>query len=344
MSVLRKIGFKLFIVSVAFISQINAQTINSPFSPNPPVTKKVDEKAKKTDVEIIENDSDEVFSNKRNQTKNGDLAKNINNASVSEKTREIVKQANRQKLPLTEIYKVGIGDVLYINLQDTTAKYYTVLMDGTIDYPLAGKLVSVVDLTTDEIEELLREKIKLYQNPQITVKVREYASHKIKVEGLAKAGDYFLQREAIPLVVVKTMVNADSKADKVVLERENSDPRELDLKNSENDNFLIQKGDLLRFETGNISTNSLSADKSQYYYFGEKVCSGGKKEFHNGITLIQAVFNACGGLNDKLKEIKILRKAENGNFIALKFNVKEILQNKQADPQIQPGDMIDEDR
>lgn len=352
MSVIKKLTFVILICCIAIVSSTSAQTKNSPFSPNPPaneptkkeISKKVDKKQQTTDVELIETDSD-IGDELSDETTNNSTDSDFKTVSVADKTREVVKKANRANLPPTQIYQIGIGDVLFINLQNSTAKYFTVLMDGTIDYPLAGKLVTVVGLTTEEVEDLLREKIKLYENPQVTVKVREYSSHKIKVEGLARSGDYFLQREAMPLVVVKTMVGADSKAKRVVIERENSAPTILDLSKSESDVFLIQKGDILKFEAEDANyTNSATTDALQFYFFGEKICSGGKKTFHSGLTLVQAIFNACGGMNDKLKDVSILRKDNSGKFITLKYNVKNILQGKETDPILKPGDMIDSEK
>jgi hypothetical protein len=86
------------------------------------------------------------------------------NPSIAKKTLEIAKRASAEAVSPTEIYKVGIGDILFISLQNapsSSATYFTVLNDGTIDYPLAGQMVSVVGLTSEEIEDLLKEKIKL---------------------------------------------------------------------------------------------------------------------------------------------------------------------------------------
>ena len=88
------------------------------------------------------------------------------NTSIAKQTLEIAKQANAESLSPTEVYKVGVGDILFINLQNSPkdSTYYTILNDGSIDYPLAGQMVTVAGLTTDEIEETLKGKIKLYEN------------------------------------------------------------------------------------------------------------------------------------------------------------------------------------
>ncbi len=108
------------------------------------------------------------------------------------------------------------------NAPGNATNYFTVLSDGTIDYPLAGEMVSVQGLTTEEIEDLLEEKIKLYENPQVVVKVREFASHTFTVLGLVeKAGEKFLQREAMPLYVVRAEAVTQPQATVAVIKRTN---------------------------------------------------------------------------------------------------------------------------
>jgi protein involved in polysaccharide export with SLBB domain len=169
--------------------------------------------------------------------------------SIAKKTLEIAKRSAVAVSP-TEIYKVGVGDVLFINLQNAAkdSTYYTVLNDGTIDYPLAGEMVTVAGLTTDEIAELLRGKIKLYENPQIVVGVREFASHKITVLGLVeKAGEKRIQREAVPLYVVRAEAVVQPKATQAVLRRTNGAAETVQLKEAKSDDVLIFPGDIVEF-------------------------------------------------------------------------------------------------
>ncbi len=261
-------------------------------------------------------------------------------------TKEVSKEKNVKKLSITEIYKVGLGDVLFINLQNANAKYYTVLPDGTIDYPLAGKLVAVVDLTTDEIEALLRSKIKLYKNPEVRVKVREYISHKVEIKGLANNGEQFLQFEAMPFFVIKSNADVRKEATQVTIERKNEKPQILKLSDSETDSRLVQSGDILTF--GKIEkiepAIADAGSEKEYFFAGATICSGGKKEFHTGITLVQAVFDMCGGFSNKLKDVVLIRKSGSGKFVSIKYNFKEILDGKVTDPVLLSGDMIDSDK
>ena len=92
--------------------------------------------------------------------------------------------------PLTEIYKVGVGDILHVNFKnsDNGSGYYTVFEDGSIDYPLAGDNVVVTDKTPDQIARDLTAAVTLYPDPKFSVTVRQYSSHRFMVKGLVMNG------------------------------------------------------------------------------------------------------------------------------------------------------------
>jgi protein involved in polysaccharide export with SLBB domain len=267
-------------------------------------------------------------------------AKNREPVSIAKKTLEIAKRNAVGVLP-TEIYKVGVGDVLFINLQNAAkdSTYYTVLSDGTIDYPLAGEMVTIAELTTDEIAELLRGKIKLYENPQISVGVREFASHKITVLGLVeKAGEKRIQREAVPLYVVRAEAVVQAKATQAVLRRADGASETIQLKEAKSDDVLIFPGDIVEF---GFSETSSEAKGTQFYYIGGEVVSGGQKDFHPGLTLTQAII-ASGGLRKPLvKRVVVRRKNFQGLLEAVEYNLKLIKEGKQVDPQLHSGDTIE---
>jgi polysaccharide export outer membrane protein len=82
--------------------------------------------------------------------------------------------------------RVGIDDVFDVRVygeSDLTGAY-RVAVDGTIDYPLAGRL-RVVGLRSGEIQQLLVAKLKdgYLKNPQVTVTVKERNSQKITIFG-----------------------------------------------------------------------------------------------------------------------------------------------------------------
>ncbi len=357
MTWLTKIVSLSFLFGIIFAVESRAQTVqpaakqvNFGYSRNPKTKNKPVEQANKnqapqiTEPEIKKISTDAAKSPailiSENKTESAGEFANYSSAS---KTLEIAARAPVRASAPTEIYKIGVGDVLFISIQNTGSKastYYTVLNDGTIDYPLAGEMVAVSGLTSEETEELLKEKVKLYKNPQISVKVREHASHSITVLGLVeKAGEKFLQREAIPLYVVKADAIVQAKANQLVIKRANSSTETLDLNDSKNEDVLIFPGDILEFKSTESNRENLSAPL--FYYIGGEIVSAGQKDFHAGISLTQAIL-ASGGLRKSyVKKAVIRRKNEQGLLSPIEFDLKAIKDGKQPDPILQAGDTIE---
>jgi polysaccharide export outer membrane protein len=88
--------------------------------------------------------------------------------------------------------RVGVDDVFEVRVygEPDLSGSYRVAVDGTIDYPLAGR-IQVIGLRSGEIQQLLVAKLKegYLKTPQITVSVKERNSQKITVFGqVAKPG------------------------------------------------------------------------------------------------------------------------------------------------------------
>src|SRR5204863_5655717 len=81
---------------------------------------------------------------------------------------------------LQSMYIVGAGDVLDIRLPNTTPRestLFTVLKNGTIEYPLINGPLVVAGMTTDQVGNTLAGQIKVIRIPKVDVSVRDYASH-----------------------------------------------------------------------------------------------------------------------------------------------------------------------
>jgi protein involved in polysaccharide export with SLBB domain len=325
------------VVFVGFVGQAFAQEtqttptkVNFGYSQNPKT------KSKKETAEVPTN-VQQTDSSENTEQK-------TENTTVAQKTFDIAKRANLANISPAEIYKVGIGDVLFISLQNAPSKesnYFTVLNNGTIDYPLAGEMISVTGFTAEEIEDLLKEKIKLYENPQVSVKLREYASHSITVLGLVeKAGVKFLQREAIPLYVVRAEAVVQSKASGVSIKRANSQTEKFDLKDAKYEEVLVFPGDIVEFTAGDAKSFA-NTDAPPFYYIGGNVSAAGQKDFYAGITLTQAILASGGLKKSDAKKVTIRRKNEQGLLVPTEYNLKEIKNGKLPDPVLQAGDTIE---
>jgi len=308
--------------------------VNFGYSQNPKT------KAKKENESQSNQNSAEMLNTETPQTEAEN--NNSSNETIAQKTLDVVKKANKKALAPTESYKIGVGDILFINLQNSSkgSTYFTVLNDGTIDYPLAGEMISVSGLTTDEIEDILREKIKLYENPQVSVKVREYSSHKITVLGLVeKSGEKFIQREAVPLFVVRAEAIVQSKANRLIVRRADSKVETFDLKDETNENLLIFPSDIVEFTTSDAQT--ATNNQSKFYYVGGEIASAGQKDFYEGLTLTQAILASGGLKKESAKKIVIRRKNSEGLLVSTEYNLKLIKDGKVPDPVLQGGDTIE---
>jgi protein involved in polysaccharide export with SLBB domain len=256
------------------------------------------------------------------------------------KKEESAEKANLNLEP-SEIYKIGVGDILYISLQNAPAKestYFTVLADGTIDYPLAGEMISVKDLTAVEIEGVLREKIKLYEDPQVSVKVREHNSHHYTVLGMVeKPGEKVLQREAYPLLVVRAEAVVKTDADRAVIKRNNSQIETIDLKDVKSEDILIYSGDVVEF----TSSATAETNEKKFFYIGGEIQNGGKKDYLTGMTLTQAILASGGLKKQSIKRVVIGSLNEAGMRFPRSYDLKAIKDGKSADPEIKPGDTIE---
>ncbi|MFN0279728.1 MAG: polysaccharide biosynthesis/export family protein [Pyrinomonadaceae bacterium] len=264
---------------------------------------------------------------------------NYERPTIAQRTFKIAKNGESHSIQPTEIYKVGVGDVLFVNLKNSAqgSRYCTVQPDGTIDFPLTGENLIVANQTVDAIEEMLASGITLFSDPQVEVKVREYSSHKITVSGMVEhPGEKSLQREAMPLFVIRSEAVANPAATKVVIKRAPLLKLETyNLNTPDTDNILIYPGNAVEF-TGD--GNSLSIIGS--YYIAGEVEIVGQKQLTAGLTLYQAMI-VSGGAKDKAKKATIRRKNEKGVFANTEYNLRSIKDGKKVDPLLEAGDVIE---
>ncbi|MEP6635265.1 MAG: polysaccharide biosynthesis/export family protein [Acidobacteriota bacterium] len=239
---------------------------------------------------------------------------------------------------LTQLYRVGVGDVLDIQLADTSNRdastLFTVLEGGMLDYPLAGNPIPVVGLTAAEISARLRQQIRIFDNPAVVVSVRDYASHSVTVTGLIAApGIKMLRREAVPLYVVLAQALVQPEATCANIVRQGVPPVSVDLRDADATSLLLVAGDVIRVTT-------LSAGAEGFYFSGGEIKSPGQKPYHAGLTITQAIL-ASGGLTvgDNIK-IQLSRARADGRLVTTSYNLRQIQNGKVPDPLLHEGDRL----
>lgn len=262
--------------------------------------------------------------------------------TIAQRTFEIAKKADKRLAGLeapTEHYMVGVGDVLFVDLKNSPrgSGYYTVRPDGTIDFPLAGENIIVSGQTSDMIEELLASGITLFADPKVEVKVRDFTSHKITVSGMVeRSGEMSIQREAVPLYVIRAQAVVDTKATKAIITRAPGlRPETYDLKDPNTDGLLIYPGSSIEFISDKVAHESTNG----YYFIAGDINVAGQKEYVTGLTLFQAIL-ASGGQRRDSRTATIRRKNANGTLNVTEHNLRAIKSGKAIDPTLSSGDMI----
>ncbi len=244
---------------------------------------------------------------------------------------------SNEDVPLTEIYRVGVGDVLDIHLLNSAANrstLFSVIDGGYVDFPIAGAPIAVAGLTTKEIQTRIAAELKrlaVADQTQVSVGVRQYGSHTVVVTGLVgNPGAKVLRREAVPLYVLLSEVQPRLDAARATIMRTGSSPQVLDLSDPAALNFVVRTNDVI----------NLTARQQDFYYIaGKSVGYPGQKAFQPGITLVQAILAAGGLARDGAVEIS--RQGPDGHLTTTKLNLKEIKAGKAEDPKLEPGDRIE---
>jgi protein involved in polysaccharide export with SLBB domain len=238
---------------------------------------------------------------------------------------------------LTEIYRVGVGDVLdirLINSPNNRSTLFTVMPGGAIDLPMAGGAITVAGMTPEEIKTRLAAELKrraVEENSQLSVVVRQYVSHSVMVTGLVvNPGTRFLRREAVPLYVLLAESQLRNDAGRVVIMRAGTNGEALELSDPQTLNVTVQAGDVI----------TVSNKPQEFYYIGGRINFPGQKVFQPGITLLQAIL-AAGGTSQKENRVEISRAGADGRLATVLYRIKEIKAGTVEDPKLLPGDRIE---
>ncbi len=243
----------------------------------------------------------------------------------------------------SQIYRIGVRDVLDIQLPGQSGKQstlFTVFEGGLLEYPLAGGPISAVGLTTHEVAEILRQRIKILDNPAVVVNVRDYASHAVTISGLVAApGVKNLRREAVPLYTLLAEALMLPEAARVTIARQGAAPIFVDLKDTTAASTLVFPGDA-------IKVLSQPPGPTEFFFIGGEVRSPGQKPFHAGFTLTQAILASGGTTRSAGSRVRVSRQGSNGRLVTEEYNLKKIQDGKNPDPVLQKGDriLVSEDR
>jgi len=210
-----------------------------------------------------------------------------------------------------------------------------VMKNGTIEYPFVSGPIAVAGLSTDEIANLLNSQIKVINAAQVTVAVRDFASHAVVVSGLVDSpGRKTLRREAMPLytVLAQALVRPEATIAKIV--HNGKEGEAIDLKDNQAMATLVVAGDIIKVAT-------LDSSSKQFLYVGGDVASPGEKAFRQGMTLTQAILSAGGAPRTSRMTIKVSRRNARGFLSTSEYSLRTIEEGRTEDPLLQAGDRIE---
>jgi protein involved in polysaccharide export with SLBB domain len=237
----------------------------------------------------------------------------------------------------SQVYRVGVRDVLDIQLPGQTGKestLFTVVDGGLLEYPLAGGPFNAAGMTTAEVAALLRQRIRILDNPAVVVKVRDYASHPVTISGFVAApGVKNLRREAVPLYTLLAEALMLPEAASATITRQGRAPIHVDLKDLNLASTLVLPGDAIR-------VSGTPAAPSEFFFVGGEIASPGQKPFHVGVTLTQAILASGGTTRSAGSKIRVSRQGADGRLLTEEYNLRKIQDGKNPDPVLQKGDRI----
>jgi protein involved in polysaccharide export with SLBB domain len=156
--------------------------------------------------------------------------------------------------------RLGIDDVFEVRVfaEPDLSGAYRISADGTIDFPLIGRL-SVIGMRSGDVQELITAKLKdgYLKNPQVSLLVKEWNSRKVSVMGqVAKPGaiTYFPNMTIVDAIVAAGGFTAIASKNAVTLRREVRGGVEsqncpvADITEGRAPNVLLQPGDILVVE------------------------------------------------------------------------------------------------
>jgi len=250
--------------------------------------------------------------------------------------------ANSTTTPDPEL-KIASGDLLEISIfgadfscgSEKNQCDARVNGSGNVILPFIGPVV-VAGLTVGQAEQLIATRLsqgEFYNNPQVTIVQKEYATQGIAVAGeVNKPGIY-------PLLGAHTLLHAISAAggttikagdDVIIIHKDSpNQPQHADLGSVTGDNTPLMPGDQVVVSKAGI-----------VYVVGDVKQPSGIVMERSGLTVLKAIAMAQGtNSTAALNDAKLIRNTPQGKQ-EIPISVKKIMYDKAPDQELQPEDVL----
>jgi polysaccharide biosynthesis/export protein len=237
--------------------------------------------------------------------------------------------------------RISSGDLLEISVYgapDFDRVPARVSGAGEILLPMIGS-VKVDGLTAEEVAKTLHQKLSdgaFYNDPQVTVFVREYATQGVSVLGeVQKPGVYPILGQRKLFDAISIAGGLTPRAGRFVTVTHKGDPKpvtvrlENDAETSAANNVEIRPGDTIAVSKAGI-----------VYVVGDVRMPGGFIMDNGTMSVLQALAMAQGANGTaKLDDAKLIRKSGQGQQ-ETPIALKKILSSKAPDMALQPDDIL----
>src|SRR5882762_6082988 len=236
---------------------------------------------------------------------------------------------------------IGAGDLLEVSLYGMPDFKTDVRVSsgGEISLPMLGT-VGVRGLSVEQAATLIERNLTqkgIFNDPHITVFVKEYATQGISVLGeVQKPGIYPLLGQRKLYDAISAAGGTSLKAGRYVMVTRRDDPQHplqvplLTGADSMKNNVTVEPGDTIMVSKAGV-----------VYVVGDVHQPGGfVMENGNDITVLKAIALAQGtNTNASLNAARLIRKTPEGSK-DVPLPLKQILAAKAPDPQLQPDDVV----
>lgn len=233
-----------------------------------------------------------------------------------------------------DAYVLGAGDTVSIQVFDENelSGTFTIGEDGSIDYPLLGRL-SVSGQTTDALDETLTAHLgtKYLRDPQIQVSVDNFGSHPVQVLGAVKKPGlvHLSGRNSVLDVIAEAGGVTGSGVAEVRIKFADAQREAVSLSLEE---LMADTQKNLRLAAGDV----VHVSEGMVVYVSGEVNKPGSVPFTEGLTVTQALSKSGGTKRTaRTRDAYILRGDQR-----ISINLKKVLKGKAADVILKPDDQI----
>jgi polysaccharide export outer membrane protein len=243
-------------------------------------------------------------------------------------------------------YMIGAQDVLTITVYDQAdlGGKYTVELDGTINFPLVGR-IKAAGLSIRQFETELRKLLAdgFFKNPQVTVGVEQYRSQRIFIVGEVRSPGIHPLTGGMTLIEALARAGATGSGTEsapgevvIVRGRDNSGP----VLPGQDQSAEVIRVNLKELERGNMALNHAMRDgdtifvpkaEEVFVYVTGQVRNPGAYPIRKDTTVLQAIALA-GGIteNGAMGRVRIIRMID-GKEKEIRVKPNDV---------VQPGDTI----